>query len=390
MRLIATMGATGIDKKHIYKINNKEFKKELSFLALAEAYNIKDIVLIGTKVSENKIKPILNNNPNIKMVVIESVSVEEVFEKSLEYLDDETILDLTQGFRHYPMLTLLATIFKQSDKKNIIKDIYYAQTLDEKCNPRDDECRYKFESLIKYVDIANMARVINTFNKTLLTLDYKVQNKEFENIQKTLSNLTKGLFSNDFRKSKKYAKNIAKNLEKILESGELNIIKSHLNSLLDEMKKIEKLSSKNESQTLLNVAEYFVNKKILLHSLTLLYESMVAYLDEKVNIDRCNNVEKKGKIQKANTYERRNCLKKQLGKCEKGVIKNNISKCKDFSKNLRLIDKLRNTAAHAHTSGSYQEDLEKEIKEVIKFLKPIYSDKKEDKIESLKDMFNNR
>ncbi len=166
MRLIATMGASGISQKHQYIFNGNNYNSELSFLALAEANNITDIVVIGTEKSKESIQTILNVNPNIEMVVIESDNVEDVFQKSLEYISKDTILDLTQGYRHYPMLTLLASIFLQNNASKNIKDIFYAQIVNENCQAYKESCEYRFTSLIKYLDIANMARIINTFNKS--------------------------------------------------------------------------------------------------------------------------------------------------------------------------------------------------------------------------------
>ena len=169
MRLIATIGANRLLHTHTYKLNNKSYNSKLSFLALAEALKIEDIVLIGTQKSKASIKEILEENKNIKMVIVESKNFEDVFKKSLEFITKDTILDLTQGFRHYPMLTLLAAVFLQSDNITNIKNIYYAQIENETCIPAKENCSYTFVSLMKYLDITNMARIINTFINTLIT-----------------------------------------------------------------------------------------------------------------------------------------------------------------------------------------------------------------------------
>jgi len=393
MRLIATMGASGISQKHKYKINGKSFESELSFMALAEAYSITDIVVIGTKKSKTSIESVLEKNSNIKMVVIESDNVEDVFQKSLEYIGKDTILDLTQGYRHYPMLTLLASIFLQSSASKNIKEIFYAQIEDENCQAYKESCSYRFTSLIKYLDIANMARIINTFNKTLLTLEYDVHSDSFQTLQNSLEKLTKELFSNNFEQSRKEAKKIEKDIAQILEDQDLDIIKEHLTNLKNEIKSIQGLTSEKESETLLNVSKYFLEKDILLHSVTLLYESMVAFLDEKVNNSRCNTViNRRGEEVNANTFQRRNCLKLNMGNCNNPQYKNNISQCKAFSKLLRKIDGFRNTSAHGHTTGTYREDLKDELEEAINFLKPIMKENisTEEKVSSLEDMFNNR
>lgn len=361
MRLIATMGANRLVHKHKYMIDGKTYESQVSFMALAQAYGIDDIIIIGTSKSKESIESILETHTNIEMVTIESSNVEEVFQKSLEYITKDTILDLTQGYRHYPMLTLLSSVFLQNSSMKNIKDIFYAQIIDEKCNPRDNSCSYQFTSLIKYLDIANMARVINTFNKTLITLDYDVQSHEFREIKKGLQELTQELFSNDFKGSKAKAEYVEKLVNTILEDKRLQMVEEHLTQLKKELRRIQHLTRIKESQTLLNVSEYFLKKDILLHSVTLLYESMVAFLDEKIKTNaKCNK--------ESDVYKRRNCLKKGLGDCRHV---RNITNCKKFSDTLRHIDTLRNTSAHAHTTGSYQEDLKHELEISIKTVKPI-------------------
>jgi len=361
MRLIATMGANQLSHKHKYLINGKEYLSEVSFMALAKAYAIEEIIVIGTEKSQKSIEKILKEHPYIDMVTIESDSVEDVFKESLEYIGKDTILDLTQGYRHYPMLTLLASVFLQNSASKNIKDIFYAQVEDEDCLAYKESCRYRFTSLIKYLDIANMSRIINTFTKTLLTLDYKVNNKEFDKVKNGLMEITKELFSNNFKVSKIKAQEIEIVVNSILEEKSLETIEEHLIYLKKELQTIQNLVRIKESQTLLNVSEYFLKKDILLHSITLLYESMVAFLDEKIK----NNQKCKGE---QDIYKRRNCLKKSLGDCRN--IKN-INNCREFSRKLREIDRLRNTSAHGHTTGTYQKDLRKEIMNTIKIIKPI-------------------
>jgi hypothetical protein len=208
-----------------------------------------------------------------------------------------------------------------------------------------------------------------------------------------LEQLTKGLFSNNFEESSKRAEKIEKVLVKILEDKDLDIIKEHLVNLKKEIQTIQELTSKNESETLLNVSEYFLRKDILLHSVTLLYESMIAFLDERIHFQKCNSViNRRGEEVSANVFQRRNCLKLNMGDCHNPKYKNTISQCKKFSKLLRKIDGLRNTSAHGHTTGTYQEDLKKELEKAIEFLKPIIKQNisTKEKISSLKNMLDNR
>lgn len=367
MRLVATVGAGDFTKCHTYKLKKNELKEPLSFLAAAKFYNIEDIVILGTEQTKESIRHILDENPNIKMVVIDSMEIETVFKKSIDHIVKDTILDLTQGFRHYPMLTLLASILSQTSA-NSIKDILYAQIDNEDCKPNRSSCSYTFVSIYKYLDIANMARVINTFNSTLIVIDQQIKDNEFRLLKETLESLSKELFANNFKEAKIKCEKGISIIDEIINKNSLSFIENHLKELKNEIKKVKELSKPKESHTLLNFAEYFLKKDIFLHSITFLYESMVAYLDEKIKNKNCDKTfdKRNHEARKATVYERRNCLKKSLKRCE---YINAIQNCKEFSKMLRNIDKLRNISAHAFSYESHQKDIEREIKETIKKLK---------------------
>jgi len=371
MKLIATIGANTLTRKHNYTIGDKEYQEYVSFLALAKAFDIDDIVLIGTNESKNSVDELLQENKNIKMVVIESDDVKTVFQESLNHISKDTILDLTQGFRHYPMLTLLASVFLQNVPQKNIKDIFYAQILDNNCKPYESSCDYEFVSLIHYLDIANMAKIINTFQNTLIVADYEVLDEKFKSIVKDLEKLSKAMFSNNFEDAKSYASKAKETLNQIITERKLPYMDKHLEDLKKELKLIQNLTRYKESQTLLNVSEYFLKKDIFLHSITVLYEAMVAFLDEKISDKECETYKRKsdGKTVKANTYKRRNCLKLKL-RCKSAT---NIINCKEFSRILRKVDELRNISAHAFTSDTHSKDIEEEIKKYIKELRPILS-----------------
>ena len=376
MRIIATVGNSKLQIKHKYIIENKSYEEYLSFMALAKHYDVDDIVLIGTKESQKELSEFLSSNPNITMLVISSDDVQEVFQASLQYFTNETILDLTQGYRHYPMLTLLASSFVATKSNANIKDIYYAQTLDNSCMPYKEQCQYQFVSILKYQELSQIASGITTFINTLNVITINTTNHEFNKIYKELQLLSKSLFSNNFKSSKKLAKKLYEDVKSLKDSKKYIEIDNLLASLLSELHKIIKLSHNQESITLYHYSMYFLSHDILLHSVTMLYESMVAYLDEHNEDSQYHD---------KSTFRRRNNLKKSLGNCYKNIGKNchqhpNIKMCKEFSRHLCNIDKLRNTSAHAFTDDDNNKNLGEEIESTHNFLAQIYNLTKNDKI----------
>jgi len=257
------------------------------------------------------------------------------------------------------MLTLLASAFLQNKENKNIKDIFYAQIVSNECKPYLESCTYDFISLSYYLDIANMAKIIDTFKNTLIVPEYDVIDRDFNILKRNLRRLSKAIFSNNFNKSKLIVKETIESLKIVTDTKKLTFLDEHLKILENELKTIKDLASSKESLTLLNVSEYFLNKDIFLHSVTFLYESMVAFLDEKLSIEKCNSYK--------DTYRRRNCSKKSLKNCK--YIE--LFKCKDFSKILKKVDILRNSSAHAFTSSNSNKDLESEITAHIKNLRKI-------------------
>jgi len=385
MRLIATIGASGIELSHNYKVNNKVISAQTSFLALAEYFAITDIVLIGTTQSKKRIEPILKENPNIKMEIVEGFDTQTIFQKSVSFIEKDTILDLTQGFRHYPILTMLAAIFSQIDNSKDVKNIYYAQIDDHTKDVRKEACDFTFVSLMQYLDLSNMVRTINTFVKTLFVLDEYIVDENFIKLHKELKEFSMAIFNNNYEKAFSEAEDIIKTIEQIKKEQALIFINSHLSILKQETKKIIALQDKYESQRLLNISRYLIEKDITLHSITALYESMVAFLDEEIKNSECNKTtNKKNEIVDANIYQRRNCLKKSLKK-NFSLIPNG----KEFSKLLFKIDKLRNISAHAFTSDNTNIDINKEIIKAVKFLQKIYAQRLSNKssVDRLRDAF---
>jgi hypothetical protein len=267
------------------------------------------------------------------------------------------------------MLTLLSAVFLQSDVDKNIKEIYYAQILDERCKPYADSCSYRFVSLLKYIDIANMAKIVNTFIETLIVPDYPIYDREFKYLKDKLEELSTELFSNNFKATKEKTESINQHIEKMMQDDKLAFIDMHLSTLYNEVKEIQKFHHEKESWTLFNFSKFFLEKDIYLHSITFLYESMVAFLDEKNIQKKCMTYKSRnGDVKKADTYKRRNCLKKALKKCNP---KSNIHRCKDFSKALKNIDMLRNISAHAFTSDTHQKDIREEIQKALSLYNQI-------------------
>ena len=385
MKLIATLGTTPTNYEHIYRLHGKSYTKRFSFEAIKEHYHIedKDVYIIGTS---DTLKEQNTYISNYTFIQIDVDDLDNIFAEATKVISKDSIIDLTQSFRSISFGVMLSMGFSKTLNKQA-KEIYYAQTVSSECNPTQTPCKYNFVSLKRYDEIGDLARTINTFLHTLITIDNNIEDEKFQKLYRQLTKISKNFFDNNYEELFSSVEDISKSLNSYKEDIDFDYLKEHINRLIDEMKNIKELKADLESQTLLNCSKYLLDKGINLHAITTLYESMTAFLDEEISPSVCDTkVGKNGKKYKANIYERRNYLKKLLRNCNK--IKQLID-CETFSKQLRNIDKLRNISAHAFTSDNTEKDFTKEIRKTIDFLEAYYPKRlsKKDNIDRLKNAF---
>jgi len=364
MKLIATLGATSVDKDHIYIINDKKHHAKISPLALKEHFKIKDedVYIIGTKQTKERLGDIISK---FNFVEINEDSLENVFETAVKYIEKDDIVDLTQGYRSFPFGVFLALNFSKIMDKDPY-DVYYAQIQNITCNYRNEICSHKFVSLKKYLEIGDLAREINSFVTSWYVVEYDIDN--FETIKSLLNALSKKLLSNDL--------NVVSDIEKL--ENEISKIKikypflnEHLNLLINETERIKSaLIIKNDYKKFYSMAQMYFKKGLMLQTLTMLFEALNAYLAEIVpdNFYCYKNNIKYYKTSK-NRYAFRNCVKNKLRKeksCEEWFFRN-LKNCKEFRKNFRRIDEMRNDSAHAFINGNTLENFHKEIESLLNF-----------------------
>ena len=385
MKLIATLGATPSKHKHTYLMGDSRYETYFSFEAVKLHYGIsdEDIYIIGTE----QTKKVLGSHiGTYRFIEVDPNDLDEIFAKSIEVIDNETILDLTQSFRSIPFGVFLSLGFSKTLNKRS-KEIYYAQTIDPVCNPAQAVCSFRFISLKRYDEIGELARAINTFLHTLITIENNIEDEKFQAIYRQLQTVSKAFFDNNYTKLFDSAGQLFKTIASYKDDPDFDYLTAHLGQLEAEIERIGSFKSKYESETLLYCSEYLLEKKIYLHSVTTLYESMVAFIDEEIKHDECDTTtNQKGNKRTSSVYERRNCLKKML---YRNKIKG-LPNIDEFTKKLSNIDKLRNISAHAFTSDITEKNIATEIQKSIKFLKSLYEKRlsRRSTVEKLSEIFS--
>jgi len=362
MRLIATLGATPVKNKHIYKQEDIEYSEYFSFLALKKYYNISDenVYVLGTEKTKKELGEYIKN---FNFIQLKDNNLEEIFQKSAELVEDGDILDLTQSFRLLSFGVFLGVNFLHKKVK-----IFYAQLQKSDCSYKDEICKHNFILLDKYLQIASLAKEINTFVNSWYVIENEIEN--FSIIHDKLTTISKRLLVNDLdiKEDILSAKKIIEKLKK----DKFVYLNTHLDILYKEIIKIElALINPKDSIKFFRMSELYFEKNLLLQTLTMLFEAISAYLGDIVPKDyKCKKNDKFLTI-KSGKYKFRNCIKNSLRSkngCNFWWFKN-LKNCEKFRDNLLKIDVMRNNSAHAFIQGKGLEDYKNEIQNLILFFK---------------------
>ncbi|MEF3191393.1 MAG: TM1812 family CRISPR-associated protein [Campylobacterales bacterium] len=371
MKLIAVLGATKTDYKQIYRHNGKEYVDYFSFLAFARAFSIdpSHIVIIGTKKTRELLK---EERYEIPQEVMENFveapdEIDALFERCLELIDPETIIDVTQGFRHIPMTLLLASIMSLAHAP--LKDILYARITQSDCDPSKGPCRFETISLLPYVERANIDAMVDSFNTSLIIPPLRLSQKEAAQIQGILGELSRQLMANNLEAAIPHARKIQQELAKMTSSP----VYHTLEKISPTINTLATLHNQTEAVRLIKGARLFFTHDLLLHAITNLFEGILALIDERATREnlalRYKDFKSGRTIECRNEkkpYKRRNCLKKSLENFIHTTPNHPLLNRALHSK-LETLDKLRNMSAHAHATEKSQTHYKQQLSEILFF-----------------------
>lgn len=377
MRLLAVLGATKIGSKQKYIYDKVEYEEFFSFLAIQKALDIpsEDIVVIGTDKTKELLMNFRKDNAILKNFkeVDDDIEIDDFFRLCLESIDTDTYLDVTQGFRHMPMTLLLSSLTAANFGDKNIKDILYAKALDPSCRPSEKSCPFEFYSMLSYLDMASIATSVYSFCASYSTPALKVTYPEFVSLHNSLNLLSKHLVGNNITYAIELAKGIKPKLEP-LRSSPLSPLLSKLEGEIDFLISLERMG---EHKRFFEGAKQYFQKKLLLNSVTTLFEAVTAFLDytvtkenlHLVSLDYKNSGQTICKEQE-NKYNRRNCQKRAIGDFVK-KNKNHPTINQAFVRQLYELDRMRNLSAHAFIDEKSSTNYEAKLREKLHFFEKL-------------------
>lgn len=403
--VITILGIQGgfVDKNKEVRFSNFEHKADYIFENETKEY-FNTLPLLIEKYTSHKIIPIftedaklfnqevlkkgysdLKVNFNDRYFIKDDKNFEDIFKiinEAISYYD-EVIVDVSHGFRHLPILMIVDLIIQNFQNTEKISKILFAKEI--KKHDKEEKGLYEIIDLKEYLDLANISFVLTTFEKNY-TVASHIESDKYKNLIEKLNSFSNDLMAlNQNNLFKKTSKDLITELDKI----ENISIKKQAYDLKQAIKKLTNYEGKKRYETYYNLAKDLYDKKYMLLSLSLLYESMRLYAKSEIKKSHKGIVEKVEKMLNGDLYAIGDYIIKLKNKNTKwtstakykGKDINTLIDEKEFQllkdsfpKKLvekefndfpfSLIDKVadtRNNLAHANSDNRTFKDIQKDI-----------------------------
>lgn len=380
--IITILGLVGQNDNHTKAQYYFEWKKELkrdyfsTFPLLIKNFskNYEIVPLFTKEAKEANIKVLkkekleFNNFKEIYFIE-DDKNFEDVFRIMNQAINsyDEVIVDVSHGFRHLPILMIVDLIIQNfQDTSKISKILFAKEIIQYK--------EYEIIDLKKYLDLANISFVLTTFAKNY-TVASHIKSEKYEKLLKELNDFSNDLMALNIGNLFKTSDDLIKELDKIEDIS----IKSQAQNLKNIIENLTNFKGKKRYLVYFELSQNLFDKKYILLSLALLYESIRMYIKtyiknqhkalvEDIENQFNNDLYKIGDFFKnlkwKNYKQLSNDKKTKIIISETDYLKLKKSFPKDLEKLYDEIDKKRNNLAHANTRGTFL-DIEKDVAKLL-------------------------
>jgi len=354
-------------------LGKKSAKNKNSTEFLLENFDEK-FIFIGTQCAIDFQKIILAETikgKDIDYVTIEDDSLDDIFEKILELLQEEkgdTILDITHGFRHQPIMAIFASTLSQFLERKNLKIIFAKEVEMFK--------EYTYIYLDEYIEITQISLLLTGFIRTLNFIP--VENMKLLN-NKLFEDFSKSLLSNDMMGVEKHYLLLKDELRRLEKNEEFKHIENLLIKVKDELRPLDMLAFFEPYQKYILLSKITVEKNYIIVGYAYIFESLREYCSYKFE-HICRGIEFKDDYAK-NTAVINTILNFRQAKFGteilnkyKGIYKKNKIEFQRVRKLYEQIRKRRNALAHINTTSNF-EDIKSDLIEIIKKVEKLFEDK---------------
>lgn len=191
---------------------------------------------------------------------------------------DNVIIDMTHGFRHFPILAIINLIIQNIKNPEKIEYILFAKEIEQ-------FKEYEIIDLKEYLELANLSFMLSSFNQNY-TVSNNIQftNPLYKKIAKELSGFSSHFLSNSFKTliEGRTIEDIIDNLELLQEKKTVENFKSYIVDIIEHLEDIRQLKYKTESIKLYELSKIMDERGYQLNAITLLFEALGFYCLESI------------------------------------------------------------------------------------------------------------
>ncbi|UCZ57707.1 CRISPR-associated DxTHG motif protein [Desulfurispirillum indicum] len=307
---------------------------------------------------------------------------EDDFEATFAAINDElakaneVILDVSHGFRHLPILATVSMIIHNITDSGKIRHILFAKEIER-------QRHYEVIDLRKYLDIANMAYILQTFQQNYTVVkNVTVNDKDFCNLLEDLSEFSSHILANSLkflmRGDDPFIQKIRDKLNR-LRNEQGASFSSLLDTTIGHFKELASIAGKPDHERLYGLSREMCKRGYLLNAITLLYEALAAYAYDVIRQNSHEKLLKKARDKAYKTGKLYKFFNASLGiflfdqkehngfgsdfaevqsrlsdfyEVKSEIVSQHLA---DFQKLARSIKKIRNNLAHGNTGESIKD-----------------------------------
>jgi CRISPR-associated DxTHG motif protein len=191
---------------------------------------------------------------------------------------DRVIIDVSHGFRHFPILAVVNLIIQNIKNPEKIEYILFAKEIEQ-------FKEYEVIDLKEYLELANLSFMLSAFNQNY-TVSSSIQftNPLYKKVAKELSDFSSHFLSNSFKTliEGKTIEDIIDNLELLQEKKTVENFKNYIVDIIEHLEDIRQLKYESESIKLYELSKIMDERGYQLNAITLLFEALGFYCLESI------------------------------------------------------------------------------------------------------------
>jgi len=196
---------------------------------------------------------------------------------------DKVIIDVSHGFRHFPILAVVNLILQNIKNPEKIEYIFFAK---EKKQFQE----YEIIDLKEYLELANLSFMLSTFNQNYTVANnIKFTNPFYQKIAVQLTDFSNHFLANSLKPliGGTAIENIINNLKKLQKKETVKNFENYIIEIIEHLEDIRQLRhEKSDWERLYQLSKIMSSRGYQLNSITLLFEAVGFYCLEAI----CSNV----------------------------------------------------------------------------------------------------